>query len=507
MKYFYIRSLILSIFLIMVGFKATAQTGTIRGKVVDGENGEPLLGATVRLLSLNEVKGGAYSDIEGAYTIKASPGTYQLLTSYISYVTDTTEITLVDGKIESIQILLLAETSVRADLAVTITAKTSEASSVAFDQKKKNSINSIDGVTFDLVQRTGDANVAAAMQRVVGVTVQDGKYVYVRGLGDRYSQTLLNGANMPSLDPSRNTVQMDIFPSNLIDNVVVYKNFTPDLPGSFTGGLIDVRTKDFPDRFTLNASASMGYNLNSSLRDNFLTDTRNQADGFGYDDGLREVPEIIGEPGSFLPGRLENQDFEIANRIDQSIKAFQVPLYPVMDNSFLDQNYQLSAGNQFQLGEKVSLGAVGSLSYRNEYEFTDEGGNALFTISGPNDRRLGQEQDLRTVSRTQHNVLWGGMGRISLKVGPANKVSFNYLHNQSGSSEARYLRGTDDSNTKPGLESRSTNYFERSLDVFQLNGEHKLGPVSIDWIGSRAFTRQNQPDQRFISNFVDDTDP
>ena len=507
MKNSYIQLFILSILLMVAGLEATAQTGTIRGKVVDGENGEPLLGATVRLLDAGAVKGGAYSDIEGAYTIKVAPGTYQLLSSYISYQTDTTEITVVDGQIETNQTLLFAETSVREDLAVTITAKTSEASSVAFDQKKKNSINSIDGVTFDLVQRTGDANVAAAMQRVVGVTVQDGKYVYVRGLGDRYSQTLLNGANLPSLDPSRNTIQMDIFPSNLIDNVVVYKNFTPDLPGSFTGGLIDVRTKDFPDRFTFNVSASLGYNTNASLRDDFLTDSRSSTDVWGYDNGLRDVPEIIGEPGSFLPGRIDNRDFEVANRIDEGINAFQVPLYPVMDNSFLDQNYQISLGNQFQLGEKASIGVIGSLSYRNEYEYTDEGGNALFTISGPNDQSLGQGQRYNTVARTSHNILWGGMGRVSLKVGPANKVSFNYMHNQSGSSEARFLSGEDDSNTLERVESRSTNYFERSLDVFQLNGEHKLGPLNIDWIASRAFTTQNQPDQRFISNFVDDSDP
>ena len=116
---------------------------------------------------------------------------------------------------------------------MTITAKTSAASDVAFAQQKKNSINAIDGITFIMVQRTGDANVAAAMQRVVGVTVQDGKYIYVRGLGDRYSQTLLNGANLPSLDPSLYGSDGHL-PSNLIDNVVVYKNH-PRSSGNFTG--------------------------------------------------------------------------------------------------------------------------------------------------------------------------------------------------------------------------------------------------------------------------------
>ncbi len=502
-----IKKLSLLFAALIIGVQAFAQTGTIRGKVVDGSNGEVLMGSTVRLIDGTAVKGGAYTDLEGAYTIKVAPGTYQLLTSYISYVTDTSEIIVTGGNIETVQTLMFPEMAVREDLEVTITAKTSAASEVAFDQRKKSSINSIDGVTFDLVQRTGDANVAAAMQRVVGVTVQDGKYVYVRGLGDRYSQTMLNGASLPSLDPSRNTVQMDIFPSNLIDNVVVYKNFTPDLPGNFTGGLIDVQTKDFPDRFTLNVSASMGYNTNASLRDDFLTDVSSETDWLGYDNGLREIPEIIGESGSFLPDNISNTDFEMAERLDAGVKAFQAPLYPTMSSSFLDQNYQISAGNQFAFGSKVKLGVIGSLSYRNEYDYTDEGGNALFTISGPTDQRLGQQQRYDTRARSSHDVLWGGMGRVSLMVGPSNKVSFNYMHNQSGSSEARYLRGEDDSNTLPIVESRSVNYFERNLDVFQVNGEHKFGPVTIDWIASRAFTIQNQPDQRFISNYVDDSDP
>lgn len=492
-----------------MGIHTYAQSGTIRGKVSDGSTGEVLLGATVRVLQGGQIKGGAYTDLEGSYTAKVpGPGTYTVLTSYISFITDTSEVIVEAGQIALNEVLLFEETAVNEDLAVNIVAKRNEASDVAFQSKKQNSINAIDGVTFDLVQRTGDNNVAAAMQRVVGVTVQDGKYIYVRGLGDRYSQTLLNGASLPSLDPNRNSVQMDIFPSNLIDNVVVYKNFTPDLPGNFTGGLVDVRTKDFPDRFTLNVSASLGYNTNSSFRDDFFTDVQSETDGLGFDNGQREIPAIIGEPGSFLPDGIPNTDFEEGAKLDEGIKAFEQPLYPVIDNTFMDQNYQVSAGNQFQLGENTYIGVIGSLSYRSEFEFTDEGGNAFFNISGPNDRSLAQEQLYNTVQNTSRDVLFGAMGRVSLKVGPRNKVSFNYMHNNSGSTQARIFAGSDASNTIANLESRSVNYLERNLDVFQLNGQHVFGPVTFDWIASRALSSQNQPDQRFISNFVDfEADP
>ena len=240
--------------------------GTIRGKVTDGESGEVLLGATVRLLQDGAVRGGAYSDIEGSYSIKAAPGTYSLIVSYVSYINDTISNVIITGdEVVFNETLLFESLQIREDLAVEITARRNQASTVTLYNTKRNSINTIDGISLDLVKRTGDPNVAAAMQRVTGVTVEDGKYVYVRGLGDRYSKSLLNGAELPGLDPNRNTVQMDIFPSNLIDNILVYKTFTPDLPGNFTGGLIDVRTKDFPNQFTLSVSTSWGFNDQSSF--------------------------------------------------------------------------------------------------------------------------------------------------------------------------------------------------------------------------------------------------
>jgi len=242
----------LGIFLFIIGLWVSghSQTATIRGKVTDGESGEVLLGATVRLFQGDAMKGGAYTDLEGTYTITTAPGDYKLIISYVSYIDDTLQVTATEDEVAFNETLLFQDMQIREDLKVEIVARANRASTVNLYNQKRNSINTIDGVSVDLIQRTGDPDVASAMQRITGVTVEGGKYVYVRGLGDRYSKSTLNGAELPSLDPNRNTVQMDIFPSNLIDNVIVYKNFTPDLPGNFTGGLIDVRTKEFPGRFS-----------------------------------------------------------------------------------------------------------------------------------------------------------------------------------------------------------------------------------------------------------------
>ena len=116
---------------------------------------------------------------------------------------------------------------------------------------KNKSINSLDAVSSQSISKSGDGNVASAIKRVSGVSIQDGKYVFVRGLGDRYSKTVLNGLDIPNLDPDKNTVQMDIFPTSVIDNIVVFKSFTPNFPADFSGGLVNITTKSIPDKKNL----------------------------------------------------------------------------------------------------------------------------------------------------------------------------------------------------------------------------------------------------------------
>ena len=123
---------------------------------------------------------------------------------------------------------------------------------------KRKSPNMIDGISAETFSKIGDSDAAGAIKRVSGVSVQGGQYVFVRGLGDRYTKTTLGGMEIPGLDPDRNAVQMDIFPTNLINNIVVYKTFTPDLSADFVGGMVDIDTKDFPARRTSSFSAASG---------------------------------------------------------------------------------------------------------------------------------------------------------------------------------------------------------------------------------------------------------
>ncbi len=485
---------------------AQAQNGTLRGTVTNGETGEKLLGATIRLIQGDAIKGGAYTDLEGSYSAVAAPGTYTAIISYVSFVSDTIpDIVLTSGEVTVQNTLLFISMETREDLQVNIVAKRDQTSTVSLYTTKRKSINTIDGVSVDLIKRTGDANVAAAMQRITGVTVEGGKYVYVRGLGDRYSKTTLNGAELPGLDPNRNTVQMDIFPSNLIDNILVYKNFTPDLPGSFTGGLVDVITKDFPDRFKINVSASAGYNNQANLRDDFLTYQTGSQDWLGRDDGTRALPDLLADPAFEIPTR-NGRNAEAANAIDQASKAFKTDMFPTFGNSSLNQNYQISLGDQLELGNRP-FGYIASLSYRTNFSAYDDGYIGRFKNTDSTATQLNTEREHDVQSATEE-VLWGGLIKLSYKPHPNHKVSVNFMHNQSGESYTRTFEGPipfDQIGTI--FQTRVLGYTQRQLQVYQTNGSHVFGKLQADWLVSYAESRQDEPDLRFFSNDYEQINP
>ena len=485
---------------ILSGGTVSAQsTGTARGKVVDGSTGEALLGATIRFVQDGAVKGGAYSDLEGAYSVSLPAGDYSVIVSYISYNDDTARIALTGGGVVVTDHLLLEETAMIEG--VDITAKRSQASEVTLFNVKRTSSNTVDGVTLDQVRRTGDANVAAAMTRVVGVTVEGGKYVYVRGLGDRYSKTLLNGAELPGLDPNRNTVQMDLFPSNLIDGILVYKNFTPNFPGSFSGGLVDIRTKDFPDRLSVRASATSGFNTQASLNENFIADPVTFGDNLGFADPSRSIPSYITDD---LNGVLPNRPVTLAQLtargpvLDSASKAFTTRMAPTQRTSGLNQSYELSVGNQHSLFGRP-IGYIASMTYRRNYSYFDGGLRNQYALPGPSSTIL-DPQALLKGARGEDETIWGGLVKLSYKPWESHKFSVNYMRNQSGSTfgeffEGRYIVSGGDLN----LQTRSVGYIERALSILQAQGDHAFGSLKADWIVSYSQASQDEPDLRFFA--------
>lgn len=478
--------------LFLISINSLFAQGVIQGKVTSSETGEELIGATVLLKGTTT---GSMVDIDGNYRIpNVAAGQYKVICAYISFRSDTIDVTVKNGE-TSVHNFSLGSSSMDIDVFV-VEAKADRKNEQYLLQVKKKSATVMEVLGAKEIAKRGDGNAAAAAKRVSGLTLEGGKYVYVRGLSDRYSKTTVNQAEIPGLDPNRNAVQLDLFPTNMIENMKVIKSFTPDLPGSFTGGLVDIETKDFPEAFTFQFSTSLGYNTASSLKDGFLTYEGGGNDVFGFDDGTRDRPGSTNNiPALFV----EN------SRLEKVSQSFNKEMDVSEKKSFLNQGYSLSAGNQTKLFGK-SLGFVVGLSYSKRYQHKDEEAfTNRYSLTGDVDvvDELNPDRTLKDI-KSEENVLWGAIANLSYKISPNHKLGFVFLRNQNGITSTSFQEG-EVPEDQPGLflQTRALEYEQNSLSSYQTKGEHYfegLKKLKVDWLYAFSQSNQSQPDLRYFTN-------
>src|SRR6056297_2403338 len=454
-------------FLAVANLGVIAQTGTIRGKVIDATTGEALIGANVLLSGTTE---GTITDFDGNYTFSEVPAGNQNITiSYISYETQVYEdVEVIAGDVVILNANLNLDNQQIDE--VVITARKREQTEAAVLVMKKKMPSVLDGISSQQISRMGDSNAAAALKRVTGVSVQGGKYVYVRGLSDRYTKITLNESSIPALDPEKNTVQMDIFPSNIIENIAINKTFTPDMPGESTGGHVDIITKDFPSKFTLKFSTSFGYNPQANLNNKFLTYPGGKTDWLGYDDGTRAIPDLARE----ALNRMVEEDLGIIdeiqfpNSITEITKSFKPVMLPQEGYSFLDHGHKFSIGDQIKVFGKT-LGYNAAISYSRDYNYYDDGINNMFEESITPSPWKTLDKD----SEGEEKVTAAGLLNLNYKLSNNNKIGVRLMKNQSGSKLARlqdgYFNYESTQNTI-----RNLAYLERGFNYYQLHGKHVI---------------------------------
>jgi len=473
-----------------------AQQGFIRGTIIEDATGETLIGVTIYLKGTTT---GTVTDFDGAFQFKADPGIYDVQVSYVSYETMTISgVEVKSGETTLLNNIRMKE-AVEELAEVIITADVIKDSEAALLTVKKKSAVVMDGISSESFKKIGDSDAASAAKRITGVSIEGGKYVFVRGLGDRYTKTILNGMDIPGLDPDRNTLQMDIFPTNVINNIVVKKSFSADLSADFTGGIVDLETKDFPEQKTFDLNLGIGYNPGMHFNSNFLTYNSSGTDWLGFDNGLREIPtggstdipvfvDVVGRPSND-PNVIEFQNI---------LGGFNQELAGIRAASFMDYNAGLAFGNQVNLS-KMTIGYNISLSYKNDVTFYE---NAQYNRFGKAPDRSQTELDtleyqvgdVGNVSR-----MLGGMAGIAFKF-DKSKYSLNILHLQNGESRAgqfTYL-GRELGSNFDALQ-HNLEYNQRALTNIFLNGSHYFGDKTweIDWRFSPTFSKISDPDIRF----------
>lgn len=493
--------------MLFIATTAYGQQGAISGTIYD-EDGFPMLGANVVIQGTTI---GAQTDyIEGKYQFKADPGTYTLVASYVGYgdqliqgvVVKANETTILDVNFSG-------DTGVELELDVTVTAKAIERGEVAVMKLRQNDINAKDMISQQEISSLGASTAASALTKVTGTTVVDGKYVYVRGLGDRYSATTINGLRLPSIDPYRNSAQLDLIPTSILDNISASKTFTPDLPGDFTGGSVDIKIKALPERFTWGVSASGGYNEQSNLQDNFVTYDAGKGIGLGYNDGTLDRPASLTQYAdsdlgvlASNAGRRARSDDELAGAVEQVANDLGNAFTLNNKNSGLDYSLSANIGNQFKLGS-MPVGVFATASVSQEFDQYNNGRRGNFVNPGDGGP-LQEIFDVRDDRSTQAGKV-GGMFGLSFKPSPSNEITFYSLYSHQGFTEGRILQGSNENKGASGdadnfYRSQASTFLERELINYVAQGEHVLtglGGVKIEWTANYVDSKQNEPDLRF----------
>ena len=484
-------------FTLILGFISLitwAQNGTIRGTVIEDATGESIIGASV--LVVNKPGVGSVTDLDGEFSIDIEPGTYEIKVSFIGMQT----LTISGVKVESKKVALLQNIRIKEGSEqldeVVITATAVRATEGALLTLKMKTPAMVDGISADRIKSMGDNNAVDAAKRITGVSVEGGKYVYIRGLGDRYTKTILNGMEIPGLDPDKNALQLDIFPTALIDNIIVSKTFTAEMPADFTGGLMNIETKSFPEQRIFDVSFGVSYNPAMHFNKDWTTYDLGKTDFLGFDDGSRALPERARQGNIPTPisgaSSAEVYDF---------VTSFNPQLGAKRKTSFTDYNFSLTYGDQKDLKSGKKLGYIMSLSYRDDYIYYDDVTYGEFQRWQDPSKYDLRVANLQTGQMGERNTLVGLLGGIAYKSN-LNKYRLTLMHLQNGESRAGQFNIVNDGEAvgQSGYTAYSDNleYNQKGMTNLFLNGTHVLRNTGweVDWRVSPTFSSASDPDIR-----------
>jgi outer membrane receptor protein involved in Fe transport len=503
MKITVIQRFIAVLAFITLSFTSLAQKGKIEGKVTDAKTGQPVAGVSV---ILNGSKTGVSTNVDGYFVINADAGKQSLNLSSTSYQ---------EKKVDEIDVTAGQVTQL--DIVMEVKVKTGDAVIVKSSSARKESVNALIGyqkntavvaqvISAEAIRRSPDKNTGEVLKRVSGTSVQDGKYLVVRGLADRYNQAMLNGILLSSTEPDRKTFSFDILPAAMIDNIIINKAFIPELPGEWAGGLIQVNTKDAPAKNFFTLQIGSGFNTQTIGKD-FYSYKGGNTDFLGYDDGTRALPANLPLRADFAqllkPEKSAyGKDFENIWTSDKNSSTF---------TPALNQSISFSGGFNTKLGKKNKLSSIFAFNYNRS------------------NKRVVYESQINTVqnnipnlsfdySNTKYSkdILAGALANITLQLGNNSKISFknilnvnttNYTTLRTGKEfdGAINTTGSGDNITATELAFKANTFF-----TTQLSGDHNIRnyKAKLHWFGSFNILDQYIPDQRRLQyNQEDATNP
>jgi outer membrane receptor protein involved in Fe transport len=490
-----VKRILLFIICFIAAISVQAQKAKLTGKVTNVKN-DVLVGVTLTLKS--DKSQVSKTDIEGRFNFNIDINkAYTLDLSYVGYKAKSIDVTGATTANEEIVLDVLLDESGKnlTDVVVSSTRSTNKGATdnalIAF-QRNTNTVASV--ISAESIRRSPDRNTAEILKRTPGASIQEGKYIIVRGLADRYNQAMLNGILLTSTEPDRKTFSFDIFPSQIIDNIIINKAFVPELPGEWAGGLIQVNTKDIPTKNFFNIQIGTSANSQITGKD-FLKDVGGKTDWLGIDDGTRSLPSGYSTKSNF-------DTASAASKIGIG-KQMSNNWAPVMVTAKPNTSLQMNGGfSGTFLGKKV--GGIIGVNYANSFRLLDNSNNqngfadgSFFPVTKLNDKKYIEDINL------------GAIAGLSIFLNPLNKISYKAIINVKTANSFNSRTGTDYSRQ----DLVKGNEFVFGQNVFftnQLNGEHSLSQkLKFNWYGAFNILDAYTPDQRRIlyTKSANGTDP
>ena len=340
--------------------------------------------------------------------------------------------------------------------------------------ERKETTDLVQNIGAQELKKKGASDVAEGVQKVVGLSTVGGKYLVVRGLGDRYNAAYLNGLPLPSPDPDTKVSPLDIFPTQVVGSINVTKGFTPEFYGDFSGGAVDIRTKRATGENILQVSLGAGMNTQTTFKD-FTTYNGGKQDYWGMDDGSRAIPAGVVGTNSVING--------------ERLK-FQPNFNPIARKAGPDVNYGIYGGTTFSLAKDIKLNFLATANYRNENRYQEGKVRVINTLNQP---MLDYDQ-----KRWQFNTQSSALASLSLELGRHHSISYTSTWVKLSSDEVQENRGTHFDYQDHVLSRRET-FRQNYMLINQVAGEHVFGNadrLKVDWAGSMSKADANEPDRK-----------
>jgi outer membrane receptor protein involved in Fe transport len=460
---------------------ATAR-GTVAGTVYDAVNGRPIPNIQIAVDGIAD--GRFKTDSAGRYTVSLSPGTYTFKFAGANHIEAiVTRVVVKAGEVVDASTVMQQVGAVTTvEVNERIGAVESNAESILTERKLASTVS--DSISKEDIKNSTASDAAAALEKVTGISVVDNGFVFVRGLGERYSSTMLNNAIIPTTEPERRVVPLDLFPANLVDNIKVLKTYSADLPGEFSGGLVQMNTVEFPNQKILQFSVNYGFNTQTTFQ-RMATFRGGAADFFGFGGGSRELPAVIPRDDRLFVGRFTDEQFQAFGR------AFPVDYEPTFRSSARpQQSYSVVGGNTYG-----KLGVIGALTFANTPSRTPQLQRFLVN-SGTGRPALFSVYDDFNVDNESARL--GGVLNLAYRLTSSSKLVLRNTLTRDADKEARQFTGLNGSIGNDVLDTRFR-YVERSLYSTSLEGDHafaKLRNSVFHWQFTYSDSRRNEPDLR-----------